>query len=196
MDLVNDLLDLTRLEAGRIQIEEETLAIRDAVEETACILANQARSKGLQFSVHVEDSLPVYVLGDKARLRQVLLNLAGNAVKFTESGSVRVVVLRTDCPNASERIRFEVHDTGPGISEQARPALFQRFSQADSSLARRHGGAGLGLAISRHLVELMDGSIGVDSRAGTGSVFWFELPLRLSAPSAPGAAVLPGARLG
>ncbi len=176
LGLVNELLDLSRLESGKVELAAAPIPLASTVRQTAGIIASQAYGKGLAFSVELAADLPDEIVGDAARLRQILLNLLGNAIKFTDSGSVRLCVTRQPEHGRPERIVFEVHDTGPGVPEQVRPILFQRFSQADPSLARRHGGAGLGLAISRQLVELMGGRIGVRSGGESGSVFWFEIP--------------------
>jgi CheY-like chemotaxis protein len=144
------------------------------------MVSERAHAKGLELTRLIDESVPVQVVGDAGRLRQVLLNLVGNAVKFTVHGKVVVRVAREGEEGGNVRLRFAVTDTGIGIPSEAQKCLFQPFSQADSSITRRFGGTGLGLAISRQLVELMGGTIGVESEAGKGSTFWFtvKLPLR------------------
>jgi len=151
------------------------------IDETVSILAQGARQKGVALAGSAAADVPPWAVGDPHRLRQILLNLSGNAVKFTERGrvDVRASVLAGDPP----RLRFEVVDTGIGIAADLRPRLFDRFTQADSSVARRFGGTGLGLAICKRLVELMGGVIGVDSTVGVGSTFWFEVPLAITTPA-------------
>jgi CheY-like chemotaxis protein len=158
-----------------------------------------ARRKSLGFFVQVDNSLPPRVIGDPVRLRQILLNLLGNAVKFTEKGEVVLEVRR--CPDGGDGIRFSVKDTGIGITEEARERLFRPFMQADASTTRRFGGTGLGLAICGRLVELMGGKMGLHSEVGRGSMFWFTAPLpeapplELPAPAAGDAAALPQLRI-
>ena len=175
--IVNDILDFSKIEAGRMQIETAPFSPVVAVENATDILAAAARKKGLSLSTYVAPDVPLRVVGDADRLRQVLLNLLGNAVKFTASGSVtvRAVVDRVDGEHAPE-LRFSVTDTGPGIPREAAEQLFEPFRQADQSTRRRFGGTGLGLSISRRLVELMGGTIGFDSSPGRGSTFWFTVP--------------------
>ena len=172
--VINDILDLSKIEAGKMQIESIPFALRVVVEETAELLSLGAHRKGLELVCVVAPGLPVHVMGDPTRLRQVLANLCGNGIKFTERGQV-VVHVR---PTEGDRIRFEVVDTGIGIEESDRERLFLPFSQIDASTTRRFGGTGLGLTICRQLVEMMGGGIGVESRRDVGSTFWFEIPLR------------------
>lgn len=171
--LINDVLDLSKIEAGHLELECADFDPRRVVLEVLSVLRPRARSKGLALEAQVAPDVPVRVHGDGGRFRQVLTNLVTNAVKFTERGSVTV---RLACGPALEtgiELRGEVRDTGPGIATEDRVRLFQPFSQLDSSLTRRHGGTGLGLAISRQLVERMGGRIGVESEPGQGSTFWF-----------------------
>jgi CheY-like chemotaxis protein len=175
--IVDDILDFSRLEAGRVELRPEAVDPAALLADAASIIALDAQSKGLALSVQAD--LPDgfdYAL-DPARLRQVLLNLLNNAVKFTASGSVRASVrLETTYPGGPERLRFTVADTGIGIAPEVQGRLFQRFSQADGSISRAFGGAGLGLAISKTLVTRMGGEIGVASTPGQGAVFWFTTP--------------------
>jgi signal transduction histidine kinase len=179
MAIINDLLDISRIETGNIELTVAEFDLRDAVKNACAYVEIDATAKGLEFSLELADDLPVRLRGDVARIRQVLVNLAFNAIKFTEQGSVRVQVTRQ-----AERIRFEVTDTGIGIEEAELDRMFDPFVQADVSLTRRYGGNGLGLAISKQLVERMGGRVGARSALGAGSTFWFELPLPV-APVGP-----------
>lgn len=171
--VVNDILDYSKLEAGAVQLDPTASRIREVLEDTVSLLAPQAESKGITLSVEGLDQLPDWVLVDVGRLRQILLNLVSNGVKFTATGSVRLVVTPLEAP----RWRVDVIDTGPGISAEVLPHLFERFQQADATTSRQFGGTGLGLAICRALIELMGGRIGVESSLGAGARFWFELDL-------------------
>jgi signal transduction histidine kinase/ActR/RegA family two-component response regulator len=172
--LVDDILDLSKIEAGRLQLREADVPLRGLAAGIVRLLAPRAEGKGVALTLEVAADLPERIRVDPARLRQILLNLVGNAVKFTLQGTVTVAVAR-DEPDA---VLFTVCDTGIGISEEDQARLFGHFSQVDSTAARRFGGSGLGLAISRRLVEMMGGSIGVRSAPGAGSTFWIRLPLR------------------
>src|SRR6185312_10566053 len=158
---------------------------RLSAEDVLELLAEQAQRKHIELACEADDAVPGEVVGDAGRFRQVLLNLVGNAIKFTEKGEVvvRMSVLPAEGPRI--RLRLQIRDTGIGMDEAARARLFRSFSQVDSSTTRRFGGTGLGLAISRQLVEIMGGTIGVESEPGRGSTFWFELPLELSAGKRP-----------
>ena len=181
--IINDILDLSKIEAGRMEFEQHAFSVSVLTDTVASLLRGRAREKGIAFEVAIAAAAEGYFIGDSLRIRQVLLNLAGNAVKFTERGTVRVAVT----PMA-QGLRFEVHDSGIGISLQARDRLFTNFSQVDASTSRKFGGTGLGLVISKRLVEGMGGRIGIDSVEGQGSCFWFELPLLAGEPE-PGASV-------
>lgn len=170
---INTILDFSRLEVGRMPSEKAAFRLRTAVADAAAMVTAQARSKGLALTVHVSDDLPEGVLGGRRHIEELLVNLAGNAVKFTARGSVSIDVT----PRSGDLIRFEVADTGIGIAPEARERIFEPFSQADDSILDNFGGTGLGLAICRQLVELHGGTIGVESAIGAGSTFWFELPL-------------------
>ncbi|MGE5468603.1 MAG: response regulator [Ignavibacteria bacterium] len=178
LDLINDVLDLSRIEAGRLALDRRPFRLADVVSRVLGVIATPARSKGLELSVEVDDAMrEAALLGDPLRLAQVLINLGNNAVKFTEWGSVRLVVECLGETAEGLQLRFAVHDTGIGIAPADQRHLFEVFSQADNSPTRAHGGSGLGLAISQRLVGMMGGHIDVDSRAGSGSLFSFQLVL-------------------
>ncbi len=173
--LINDILDLSKVEAGQMSLETVDFDLHELSQKAAEFLAIRAHRKGLELACHILPDVPRFVRGDPHRLRQILTNLLGNAVKFTETGEVVLRVERAqDHPDA---IRFSIRDTGIGIPADKIPALFRAFSQVDASTTRQYGGTGLGLAISKRLVEMMGGSIGVESRPGAGSTFSFALPL-------------------
>ncbi len=183
MLLVNDLLDLSKLEAGRIDIVERPFKIEQLLKDSVSPLKAVASSKGLSLSYVVDSPFPEELIGDSDRLRQVLLNLIQNAIKFTEQGAVKIAVKVQSMQDGIAFVRFEVADTGPGISIENQALLFQMFVQVDGTSKRRHGGTGMGLALSKRLVELMNGAIGVESIEGHGSVFWFAVPLKVTANS-------------
>jgi PAS domain S-box-containing protein len=174
MTIINDILDFSKIEAGKLDIEAVDFDPRLVIEEAAEILASRAHQKGLELAVTINPAVPDRLRGDPVRLRQVLLNLISNAVKFTEHGQIFVHAQPSSGAEAKRRISFEVSDTGVGISESTQKRLFESFSQGDSSTTRKFGGTGLGLAISKQLVELMGGQIGVRSEPGNGSTFYFD----------------------
>jgi signal transduction histidine kinase/CheY-like chemotaxis protein len=178
LEVIDDILDFSKVEAGHIELEDIDVDVRSVVEDVAQLLAATADDKGVDLICQVDATVPAVVRGDPARLRQVLVNLVGNAVKFTDAGDVvaRASVVAED--DDTVHVRFEVSDTGIGIPPEARSRLFDAFSQADSSTTRRFGGTGLGLAISQRLVEMMGGRIEVDSTVGVGSTFWFTIPMQ------------------
>ncbi len=173
LTIINDVLDLSKIEAGQMNVERVDFSLRSVCDDVVLLLRPAVSERGLTMALEYQQEVPAYIKGDPARLRQVLLNLASNAVKFTDSGCVRIDVTVPD----PEHLKIAVTDSGIGISAEQLDRLFRRFTQADSSTTRRYGGTGLGLAISKHLVELMGGQIGADSSAGQGSTFWFLLPL-------------------
>jgi len=182
--IINDVLDLSKIEAGKIDIECIHFNLRQLVEDLGCLFAQPAEAKGLEMVCSVPHDLPVAVIGDPVRVRQILTNLVNNAVKFTSRGDILIRVRLLDETAQQARFRFEVQDSGIGISEDAQARLFGAFVQADSSTTRRFGGTGLGLVIAKRLVEMMGGRIGVRSEAGQGTLFWFEIPLRKQNPDA------------
>lgn len=173
LNLINDILDISKLEAGKMEIEHVSFDPVAVIEHAAALMAPRAREKGLTFLVDIASEIRGCFCGDPCRIRQVLLNLLGNAIKFTDQGFVRLDV-RND---GAGRMRFTVRDSGIGIAPSQQSQLFQRYNQLSGAVSRRYGGTGLGLAISRELVQLMGGVIGVDSQVGEGTAFWFALPL-------------------
>jgi signal transduction histidine kinase/ActR/RegA family two-component response regulator len=178
LEIVNDVLDFVRVASRNVELQETELSVRDVVEEELQSLRSAAEAKGLRLEAHVDDAVPARLRGDAGRLGQILHHLVDNAVKFTARGSVRVVVTRDAADSGVARTRFAVEDTGVGIAPEQHAALFEPFAQVDESLARRHGGTGLGLALARELARLMGGDVGVLSQPGSGSTFWASLPLR------------------
>ncbi|PKU23839.1 ATP-binding protein [Telmatospirillum siberiense] len=177
LSLVDDILDFSKLESGRIELETVSFDLFEVVRSVLALMSARAEEKHLQLVYEAATDVPRNVMGDPAKLRQILLNLIGNAIKFTDRGRVRVTV-EVARPDDPILLRFQVSDTGIGMSEEIQQRLFQSFSQADSSISRRYGGSGLGLAICRRLVELHHGEIGCDSHPGIGSRFWFVLPYK------------------
>ncbi len=186
--VLNDVLEFSRMEAGRLTLENAPFDPRQPVHDVAALFTETARAKGVELRAQISDDVPGEVLGDAGRFRQVLTNLVANALKFTSSGriEIRLQCVPHEPPDIGTcRLRFEVADTGIGLSDVEQQRLFTPFTQADTSTTRRYGGTGLGLAICKHLIELMEGSIGVHSALGKGSVFWFEVTLQASRSSAP-----------
>jgi len=188
LTIINDVLDFSKIEAGKLILESIDFDLQEQLERAIDLQSEAARKKGLDLALDFDPAVPDRVNGDPVRLRQVLLNLLGNAIKFTECGEVVIRVKPAASPNSCLRLRFEVSDSGIGVSPDVQRNLFQRFVQADSSTTRKFGGTGLGLAICRRLVELMQGEIGIVSNPGEGSTFWFVVQFaNATTPSSPAA---------
>jgi signal transduction histidine kinase/DNA-binding response OmpR family regulator len=187
LNIINDILDFSKIEAGRLEFDEAPFDLSSLVEGVVDILSPKVRGTAVEMTCLVPGDVGESYMGDGGRLRQVLLNLVGNAVKFTTEGSISVSVQRVGAAEGLETLRFEISDTGIGIAPAAMPRLFTMFSQADASTSRCYGGTGLGLVICKRIVEMMGGCIGVDSVEGHGSTFWFQVPLR-ACPATAGAA--------
>ena len=180
--LLNDILDFSKIEAGALVLENIAFGFGDTLNKTANLLRSQAEKKNIDLLVNVDPDVPDYLWGDPGRLRQIITNLVGNAIKFTERGHVRIKASVQEHNNC-ERIYVTVEDTGMGIAQHKLSEIFDKFTQADASVTRKYGGTGLGLAITKQLVQLMGGEIGVESAEGKGSTFWFALPCNVAEPS-------------
>lgn len=185
--IINDILDFAKVESGKLQLEIIEIDVRETVGSVTELMNESARNHSLKISASVADNVPQVVRGDPIRLRQVLINLVSNAIKFTEEGGIRVEVSRGQTSQKEVELLFAVADTGVGMTPETADRLFQSFTQADASTTRKHGGTGLGLVICKRLVELMGGKIGVRSTLGQGSIFWFLVPLRKSVTEVPSA---------
>ncbi len=179
LSVINDVLDISKIEAGKFTLEEAPVVVSSLMANVSSILSERVKAKGIHLLIETEH-LPHNLVGDPTRLQQALLNYATNAVKFTETGKVTLRVLMQEETAESVRLRFEVSDTGIGITPEAMARLFNAFEQADNSMTRKYGGTGLGLAITQRLAELMGGKVGADSTAGKGSTFWFTVKLKKS----------------
>jgi len=177
LTIINDILDFSKMDAGKMSLEEIPFDVRTTVDEVLEILAERAKSKGLELISVIDASTPQELRGDPSRIRQILFNLIGNAIKFTEQGEVVVNVSVTEEQSESSRLQVSIRDTGIGLSPEAQDRIFESFTQADGSTTRKFGGTGLGLAICKQLVTLMNGGIGVTSQKGQGSTFWFTIPV-------------------
>jgi signal transduction histidine kinase/CheY-like chemotaxis protein len=175
LTLINDILDLSKIEAGRLELESRPFELRPSVEQAVALFRARVKEKGLSLTVTVDPQVPRAIAGDAGRLRQILVNLLGNAVKFTEAGGVSLTVTACDAPGNWRRISFVVRDTGPGIAPEHQQRIFDSFSQVDASITRKYGGTGLGLAISRSLVDQMGGHLRVESQVGHGASFSFSI---------------------
>ncbi|BDC48350.1 hypothetical protein F183_A06660 [Bryobacterales bacterium F-183] len=187
LTIVNDILDYSKIGAGKLTLESVSFDLRDALSSVIEPMRKASAKKNISIHSHVSSEVPAWVLGDPTRVKQVMNNLLSNAVKFTNSGTIRILVHNT----SQGVVRFAVRDTGIGIAKEAQGRLFDEFSQADQSTARRFGGTGLGLAICQKLVEIMGGTIGVESVVNEGSLFWFQIPLPKGEPNLQGPAVQP-----
>jgi len=177
LELIRDLLDMTRLESGKIELQSQPFAVRDAIHSVERLFTGEAQRKGLRLHSLCDADVPQWVMGDVRRISQVLLGLTDNALKFTRQGEVRIRVRYEETAHSRAGVRFSVEDTGSGIPEEKRRSIFERFNQADNSSTRLYGGLGLGLTIGKQLVELMGGTIEVSSCVGEGSTFSFLLNL-------------------
>ncbi len=179
LQIINDILDLSKIEAGKLQLEDIPFDLREILDDVTQLIFLSASKKGLSSELIIEQDVPHYIKGDPLRLKQILLNLLSNALKFTEKGTIQVIVKREeDETKEQEKVVFSVKDTGVGIDEEKQKILFRKFSQADSTITRKFGGTGLGLAISKRLVEMMSGEIDLKSETGKGSEFFFRVPVK------------------
>ncbi|MDQ2842171.1 MAG: ATP-binding protein, partial [Acidobacteriota bacterium] len=183
LSVINDILDLSKVEANKLTLEQLPFSLRAMVSSAVKPLSLRADEKGLELVSDVEDSVPDNLLGDQGRLRQIIVNLIGNAIKFTHSGRVALRVGTTSGIEGDVVLHFAVQDSGIGVSKDKQRLIFEPFCQADGSITRKYGGTGLGLAISRNLVELMGGHLQVESTEGSGSTFRFTVPVQIAAPS-------------
>ena len=190
LELINDILDFSKIEAGKLEIESVSFQLPDVFAELTDLQEARAHSKGLEFSSEIDSEIPRYLSGDPGRLRQVLLNLISNAIKFTQRGAVRITAkIAHHADDGQASVRFSVLDTGVGIPTHLQDRLFKTFSQVDASTTRKYGGTGLGLVISRAIIDAMGGTIEVHSREGAGSEFAFTIPFKLGTPTAPSAEI-------
>ncbi len=197
LNVINDILDFSKVESGKLEFERIGLDPEALADDVARLMGERATAKGLDLTCGIAADVPRNLIGDPGRLRQVLLNLVGNAIKFTETGDVAIRVTAQHITEDQAVLRVEVSDTGIGISPQAQARLFDAFTQADASTTRKFGGTGLGLAISRRIVELLGGHIGVESVPGEGTTFWFTVPCTRAgaAPTGPDVGTLGGMRV-
>ena len=179
LTIINDILDFSKVESGKFDLDLKPFNFRVCVEDVAALLATRVQQKALQFSVRIDDRVPVAVVGDAGRIRQVLTNLVANAVKFTEQGAITIEV-STEVAGELAKLTVRVKDTGIGIPRDKLDLVFQKFSQVDATSTRKHEGTGLGLAISKMLIEKMGGEVGLESELGKGSTFWFNVPLQVA----------------
>jgi signal transduction histidine kinase/CheY-like chemotaxis protein len=185
LDLINEILDYSRLEAGKIALDEAPFDLEATAQSVAELLSPKAYEKGVEIAVLLRAGAPTHIVGDESRVRQILFNLVGNAVKFTEAGGITIEIGLPRVARAGGRVKITVRDTGPGIAPDKQAEIFQEFAQADASISRRYGGAGLGLAIVKRLAAAMNGQAGVESREGAGAAFWVEWPAQFAPQSAP-----------
>jgi len=180
LTIINDVLDFSKLEAGKLILESIPFPLRNTLDEVVTLLAHSSHDKGLELTLNIKNDVPDNVIGDPLRLQQVITNLVGNAIKFTESGNIDVLVEKRALSNTKVQIEVQIRDTGIGIPERDQSRLFQAFRQADASISRRHGGTGLGLVITQKLVKEMGGDISFHSQPNRGSTFWFHINLDLN----------------
>ncbi len=178
LGIINDILDFSKIEAGKLSIESINFSLDEVLGNISSVIGMKSFEKGIEFLIVKESDVPDTLIGDSLRLNQVLLNLTNNAVKFTDEGEVSIRVSKVEENDSQIILRFSVKDTGIGMSNDQKNALFQAFSQADMSITRKYGGTGLGLAITKNLVEMMKGKINVISEQGSGSEFFFEIPFK------------------
>jgi signal transduction histidine kinase/CheY-like chemotaxis protein len=200
LSVINDILDFSKIEAGKLDLQNVAFDVRDCVSATLKMLSFRAEEKGLELACRIEPNVPEKVVGDPGRVRQILVNLLGNAIKFTTHGEILVSVAEESGPRGNAFLRFIVKDTGTGIPKEQQAGIFEAFSQADGSIGRKYGGTGLGLAISKRLVDMMDGTIWVESEPGAGSTFYFTVrtgtparngePTRATGPEFQGVPIL------
>jgi PAS domain S-box-containing protein len=181
LSILNDILDFSKIEAGAMTLEDVPFDLADAIEEVVALMAGKAEEKHLELGLSIAPDVPERIVADPGRLKQVLVNLIGNAIKFTSLGWVHIDVTANN-EDGNQALQVKVRDTGIGIPQSAQAALFQKFTQADASTTRRYGGTGLGLAICRQLIDLMGGEIGIHSAPGAGSTFWFTIPTKVTGP--------------
>lgn len=196
--IINDVLDFSKLEAGKLILESIPFPLRNTLDEVVTLLAHSSHDKGLELTLNIKNDVPDNVIGDPLRLQQVITNLVGNAIKFTESGNIDILVEKRALSNTKVQIEVQIRDTGIGIPERDQSRLFQAFRQADASISRRHGGTGLGLVITQKLVNEMGGDISFHSQPNRGSTFWFHIHLDLNPNviiDGPSTACLAGKRL-
>ena len=175
--IINDILDFSKIEAGKLELEKADFDLHEIVSNVGSLFSEVAFKKGLELAIDINTDVPIFVQGDPTRLGQIITNLLGNSIKFTDKGEIIINVKLEGVNNGKTKLRFEIKDTGIGISDEAQSKIFLNFSQADTSTTRNFGGTGLGLSISKQLVALMGGNIGVSSKVGEGSVFWFTVIL-------------------
>ena len=184
LSIINDVLDSSKIAAGQMTIDEAPFGLQQLIREIVILFTPRALEKNLELRLNYDPALPEWVLGDAGRIRQIVMNLASNAIKFTDTGSVTIQVEKHFRTYTDVHLRISVRDTGIGIPEEDRERLFTKFTQLDTSAARKYGGTGLGLSISKRLAELMGGSMDLTSRSGVGSTFWFDVTLRVGSPRA------------
>ena len=185
LTIINDILDFSKIEAGKMTFEVLNFDLVKTIESSLDIVAARAFNKGVELVNSAQTGIPTQLLGDPGRLRQILISLVSNAIKFTEKGEVTIRVEKESETNTHTVLKIYVHATGIGIAPEAQPHLFEAFSQADSSTTREYGGSGLGLAIAQRLVEMMEGEIGLQSKTGVGSTFWFTVRFEKQPVTAP-----------